>query len=49
MKTIDRLTWGVDGYGRCSLCYSTENEVLFCGLDGVGGVELICIYEEGQE
>tara|TARA_R110000868_G_scaffold172991_1_gene409003 strand:- start:166 stop:306 length:141 start_codon:yes stop_codon:yes gene_type:complete len=40
------FTWGVDGFGKCYLCRRYGNKVLFSGLAGASGMELICIYEE---
>jgi hypothetical protein len=41
-------SWGLDGYGRCHLCGKNENVILFCGLPGVSGVELVLLYEDSH-
>ena len=43
---MSRLTWGVDGFGRCHLCESVHNKILFSGLLGVSGMELVWVYED---
>lgn len=44
MDNSDDITWGKDGYDRCFLCYRYEREVIFCGLPGVPGKELVFLY-----
>lgn len=40
------LTWAQDGYDRRFLCKKGENNVLFCGLAGISGMELVWLYED---
>jgi hypothetical protein len=43
---MSRFTWGVDGFGRCHLCEKGDNKILFSGLLGVSGMELVWVYED---
>ncbi len=43
---MSRYGWAIDGYGKCHLYEKGDNKVLFSGLLGVSGIELVWIYEE---
>jgi len=43
---MSRFSWGVDGFGRYHLCKCADNKILFSGLPGVSGMELVWAYEE---
>ena len=40
------FSWGVDGFGKCYLSRRDCNKVIFSGLAGVSGMELIRLYED---
>jgi len=40
------FSWGVDGFGRCHVCERDGNQILFSGLPGVSGMELVWLYED---
>jgi hypothetical protein len=47
---MSRFSWGVDGFGRCALCLRSDYQtIIFSGLLGVSGPELIYLYEEFGE
>lgn len=41
-----RLSWGVDGEGNSALHWEGSNVIIFHGINGTTGKELIYIYEE---
>ena len=43
---VSRYGWAVDGYGKCHLYKKGDVRVLFSGLEGVSGFELVWIYED---